>query len=453
MEPPSIQGEGMTAMEDRLPVSNQQRLWCTPETAGAFSPGFIIARALRITGPVDAVALQAALDDVVTRHEALRTVVVRDARPPYQQVHPPMPVPLTIRELPSDPSRQQVAEEQLAEAETASLDVEQLPLLRATLGRFDDQDSILTLLSHHSACDGWSMNVLVRDLVACYAARTGERPLDLPDVPRYQDYTRWQLDTTAQPAAAATMAYWREQLDGAHLFTLPTDRPITSPIATYVRHPFTVDSDVAAAFSRFVKAERFSGTMVQLAVFNVLAHRIRGTLDPTVNVIIHGRTEPEFQGTVGVFLNFLSMRTDLAGCSTFRDVLIRTRVTCLQAYEHEVLQHQVREAVPSLSEPLASPSNAYMVFGYWDAALTSATGGPYLLSEGATVLFRRSRASETLPGGVTWNMGMSSWGELGGGVQFSPDIFDESTVADWVSDYCRILAMAMADPDREWQEL
>src|ERR1700712_363519 len=157
----------MTAIEARLPVSSQQRLWCSPETANAFSPRFIISWALRLAGYIDAAALQTALDDVVARHEALRTIVVRDAGPPYQQVHPPMSVPLTVRDLPPHPSRQQVAEEQLAEAEAISLDVEQLPLLRATLARFDSHDSTLSLVSHHSACDGWSLNLVLRDLAAC----------------------------------------------------------------------------------------------------------------------------------------------------------------------------------------------------------------------------------------------------------------------------------------------
>src|SRR4051794_8768803 len=107
-----------------LPLSRQQQLWCTPWSAGAFHPGFVISRALRITGRLDPVALQGALDDVVARHEVLRTIIVRDAQPPYQRVYPPMPVPLTVRDLPPTPHRlrQEIAERQLAEVETSSID-------------------------------------------------------------------------------------------------------------------------------------------------------------------------------------------------------------------------------------------------------------------------------------------------------------------------------------------
>lgn len=443
----------MTAVDARLPVSSQQLLWCA-KTSDAFSPRFVIFVTLRITGHVDTAALQAALDDVVARHEALRTIVVRDADPPHQRVHPPMPVPLEVRELPSDRSREQAVEDQLAEAESASLDADDLPLLRAILTRFDSRDHLLSLVSHHSACDGWSMNLVVRELAACYVARTGARPLDRPSVPQYRDYVRWQQEAMTQPATAANIAYWQGQLDGAHLFTLPTDRPIpASYTAAYIQHPYVIDRDVTASITRLIQAEPFTASMVLLAAFNVLAHRIRGTVDPTISTMWAGRSEPEFKDTVGVFLNFLTMRTDLAGCRSFRDVLVRTRATCLRAYQHETLHRQVLDAVPSLAEPLVSPSNAYVVFGYWDRSLASATAGPSSIGEAASVVRRPTRVSETLPGGVTWGMGMTASGDIEARVQFNPEAFDEQTVAGWISDYCRILASAMASPGREWREL
>jgi non-ribosomal peptide synthetase component F len=193
--------------------------------------------------------------------------------------------------------------------------------------------------------------------------------------------------------------------------------------------------------------------MVLLATFNVLAHRISGTLDPTISTIFHGRSEPRFKDTVGLFLNFLAMRTDLVGCRSFRDVVLRTRASCLPGYEHEAPFQQVLEAVPSLGAPLADPFNCYMVFGYWDSFLTDATSQPFQIADGGYLIRKRSRTSEHLPGGVTWNMIMRGTGELGGSVQFNTEVFDEGTVAGWISDYCRILAKAMADPEREWPTL
>lgn len=442
-------------IEHRLPLSSQHQLWCAFELSDAFHPRFTISRAVRVTGPVDVPALQAALDDVVARHEALRTIIVRDAQPPYQLVHPPSPVPLTVQDLPLPAeSRQLAAENQLIEAEQSSIEVDQLPLLRAKLVRFDGTDSVLSLVSHHSACDGWSINLILRDLATCYQARAAGQPPSLPAVAQYQDYVRWQQASLDQPGTAAKQAYWREQLSGARIFTLPTDHPVPAVAnPSYVRHSFGIDGEVATAVSRFASTERFSALMVTLAAFNVLAHRISGTYDPAVNTIYYGRSDPQFKDTVGVFMYFVTMRTDLTGCRSFRDVVTRTRATCLQAYENVLLQHQLMEANPALMEPLLDPYNSYCIFGYWDASLTVATGEPFQLGEAAYFVRTRSRVSEQLPGGAGWSMGMSPSGELTGGVQFSPQHFEEHKIAGWVSDYCRILAAAMADPDREWQAL
>jgi len=445
----------MTVIEVRPPVSQQQLLWCTPGQSDAFSPRFVMGRALRITGRIDAAALRAALDDVVARHEMLRTIVVRDAQPPYQEIHPPLPVPLTVRELPTPAeARPQAAEDLLGEAEDSSIDVEQLPLLRATLTRFDDHDSVLSVVTHHSGCDGWSMNLILRDLVEFYAARIGERPLTLPDVLQYQDYVRWQLTELAQPRTAAKMAYWQDQLAGAQLFGLPGDHPVPARYtAPYYRHPFFIDRETTAAVHRFTRAERCSGFMVMLAAFNVLAHRISGTYDPTISTVFHGRSDPRFQDTLGMFMNFPIMRTDLSGCQSFRDVVLRTRATCLDALEHEVTLPQILQAIPSIGKALRHPVNAYSVFSYWDLTLTRATGEPYQIGEGATVIRRNSRSSEKLPGGTTWGMVATPSGEVSCGLQYNSEVFEEQTIAGWTADYCRIVAAAMADPNQNWQQL
>lgn len=444
----------MTTMKTPIPASLQQRLWCAPASSDAFSRRFIVPKALRISGPIDAEALQAALNDVVARHEALRTTLVRDADQPYQQVHPPLPVPLTIRDLPAGQPRQQVAEELLIEAETSSIEVEQLPLLRANLARFDNQDAVLSLVAHHSAVDAWSMDLVTRDLAVCYAARVDKRSPVLPYVPQYRDYVQWQLRTVAEPAAAANLAYWQRQLDGAQMFALPTDRPTpTVYTAEYLRHPFAIDSDVAQAVSRIIKAEHFSGFMVLLAALNVLAHQIDGTLDPAISTMFHGRTQPSFRDTVGVFLNFPTMRTSLGNCRSFRDVLRRTRATCMRAYEHEVLHQQILDTVPALAQPLADPANAYFVFGFSDTLLAGATEAEYRLGDNIFIAGTQTRTGQTLPGGVAWMLGQAPSGELGGGVQYSPEVLDEDTVTDWVAAYCRILAEAMADPERDWRQL
>lgn len=439
------------------PLSAQQTLWLGQP--GAYGPRFVVTRALRLTGPVDEAALRGALDDVVARHEMLRTVVVRDTDPPVQQVRPAGPVRLEVRELPQIPgrTRDQVAEDQLAEAELASVPVEELPLLSAVLARFDERDSVLSLLTHHTACDGWSLHLIVRDLAAYYAARTGERPLTLPEPLQYSDYTAWQRANTTGEAAAENMEYWREQLKGAEVFTLPTDHPVP-PVHTapYQSCNFVLDAGTMAAAARLAKAARCSTFMVMLATFAVMAHRIRGTLEPVVNTMIHGRGQPQFHDTVGPFLNFLPLRTDLAGCESFRDVVTRTRNACLGAYAHEVPVHELEQDQPPFWAPIRDPSCCDFIFGYFEPpfpAAEDAARDPFRISERTAIIRRRERESEQMPGGAAWSLGLNPEGAADGYLQFSPEDFDPATAARWVAEYAGLVAAAVAEPERDWQTL
>jgi len=447
----------MSANEAFAPLSSQQELWCMNEAA--FGPGFVVAMALRVTGQVDVAALHGALDDVVERHEVLRTTLVRDTRPPHQRIHPPLPVPLVVRDLPASDrrSRDEAAADLLAEVKRSSLPVEELPLLRAYLSRFDHQDSVLGLVVHHIASDGWSCDLIMRDLATRYAARTGAATPELPPAHQYADYARWQRDNLTGPAAAANLAYWREHLTGAEIFSLPTDRPARQVRETpYLACRTLIDANLAANVARLAKTMRTSRFVVLLAALNVLAHRIRSTFDPVINTIVHGRGNPRFRATVGPFLNFLALRTDLTDCVTFRDVLLHTRDTCQWAYKHEAPIERVKQEIPTLMASVAHPHNCDFIFGYQEPPISRGTAdekNPFQIAERSTVVRQRGRTSEEMPGGAAWNLTLVPSGEISGAVRFNPEEFDESTVAGWVSDYCRIVAEAVADPDREWKAL
>src|ERR1700733_2367138 len=173
---------GLDQEAKRYPLSFTQEWFLTMDQgddSGPFGRRYLIVFALRITGPVDVAVLQSALDDVVARHELLRTLVVRDADPPYQLVCPPCPVPLEVRDLPpvTGTSRDMVIQELLVEALAGTISAREVPLLRARLCRFDDRDSALFLTVHHSVSDGWLAQLVLRDLGAFYAARvTGIPP-------------------------------------------------------------------------------------------------------------------------------------------------------------------------------------------------------------------------------------------------------------------------------------
>src|SRR5580658_8399505 len=211
----------------RYPLSFTQEWFLTMDKgddSGPFGSRYLIVSVLRITGPVDLAVLQGALDDVVARHELLRTLVVRDANPPYQMVLPPCQVPLEVTDLTpvTGKSRDMVIQERLVEAEGGTISTREVPLLRALLCRFDDRDSALLLTVHHSVSDGWSVQVILRDLGAFYAARVSGAPPKLPQMRQYREYAEWQR-ANASTADDGALKYWADQLDGAREFVIPND--------------------------------------------------------------------------------------------------------------------------------------------------------------------------------------------------------------------------------------
>jgi condensation enzyme len=445
-----------TGSTDQFLLSYPQELWCEGVQSGTFGPRFIATAALRLAGPIAIAALQAALDDLVVRHEVLRTTVVYEADPPYQQVHPPSSVPLHVQDLQpmAGRSRELIAEELLIEAERSTLDVNELPLMRATLSRFDDHDAVLTLVIHHSVSDGWSVQLIMRDLAAFYEARvTGEQP-ELPPAPRYREYAAWQRARITGRATEMARAYWRKKLDGARRFALPADRPVPREHSEpYSLHGFRVDTDVMNAAAVFAKETQSSVFMVLLAAFYVLAHQIAGTNDLVVNTITTGRGETRFYDTVGPFLNFLPLRTEIGECGTFREIVARTKRTCLEAYSYEIPVRQVERQAPDLLRPLEEPMNCDFILGFAQPLFNDAR---YQIGESSYPVIKdvlQDTATADMPGGAAWTMDLLQSGLLIGRVQFNPEEFDSNTVINWVKDYCRLVPAAISAPDGDWRAL
>jgi condensation enzyme len=446
--------------EDRFPLSATQQRFCLGDLgdeAGTFGPRFTSEIAVRITGAMDLDALRAALDDVVRRHEILRTIVVRDASPRYQQVYPPAPATLEVHDLPPVDEAQRPARVQqiLASAARHDLRVRDLPLLRAELHRFDEQDSLLVVCSHHTAADGWSIQVLLRDLAACYRARCLGQPPQLPDAPQYRDFVAWE-QARCEGAADTARRYWQQKLAGAGLFALPVDRVVTGAYSRpYSAYYFTVDPAVTTELLRLAKTTRSSAFMVLLAAFNVLATGINQNPDVVVTSFSSGRNDPSLHDIVGSVVNSLPLRTQIADCVTFRDVLLRTRQTCLEAYAHEIPADRIEAQAPQLRAPLREPGRcrffAFSMFvSHVEDSLLEFADGSYQVRE--EVLQEESEGAD-LGGGFVWDMDLVPSGELTGTLRFNLDEFDQQTVVGWVSAFRRILAGGVLDPDAAWRQL
>jgi hypothetical protein len=425
------------------------------DEGGTFGHRFVLVRPLRITGKVDLEILQGALDDVVERHELLRTVVVRDADPPYQEVFPPCRVPLVVQEMPPVPgkSRETVVKEFVHQTETVS--AREVPLMHARLCKFDDQDSILFLTVHHSTTDAWSFEVILRDLGAFYTARVIGLPAELPLVRQYREYSEWQRAGATSTAEDGAPAYWRDKLDGAREFTIPNDRNHPDSYSRpYSLHADTIEANVITKASALATASRTTLFSVLLAAYYVMAHNLTGATDLTIRSFTAGRELEQFHNTMGLFLNCVPFRTDIADCTSFRDIVERAKETFIDAIAHELPVNVIEQTFPDFIKSRENLRTSQFIVSCDVTQLGHEISYP--IAEGARqieVRWLEEEGHRDIPSGTVWFVDFPPSGALVSGIMFNVDEFDESTVAGWATDFGRILTSAVSDPDQSWKTL
>ncbi|MCX0241714.1 condensation domain-containing protein [Streptomyces drozdowiczii] len=440
-------------------LSAPQVLWNSGDEgdeAGFFSHRFTMAGSWRITGPLDTAGLQWALDRLVVRHTILRTVVKRDKDSPTQEVVPARPVPLLVDHLAvaAGPDRDAAAERLRNEAETGSLDPRTVPLLRARLVRFDAEDAVLSLVTHHTAGDEWSMQVLLRDLAELIHAHAEDRPAALPEAVQYTDFTHDEHARENAPRTEEDRAYWRTRLAGARVFAVPTDREVPHVhSAPYSAHNFLLDAATVTAARELAAQADTPVSTVYLAAFNLLAHRIDGTTDPVIDTLTTVRPDPRHQGIVGPLMDFLALRTGLAGCDTFRDVLAATARTCREGHANAVPIQHVEDMLPELMSPNDEPRKTNLIFGAFappfEPDATRIADGTEEVPKPAGL----TPEGAWIPHGVAWTVHALATGELGGHIQFNTEELDPETVAGWARTYAALLEAAVREPDRAWNSI
>jgi amino acid adenylation domain-containing protein len=323
-----------------LPLSfAQRRLWFLDQllpgsTAYTFSP------ALRLHGPLDAGALRGALEEVVARHEALRTTFPTERGEPFQRVVPAAAVPLPVHDLSGETPAEREARAQALAAELLErpLDLATGPLLRAELLRLGPEDHVLALAIHHIVFDMWSLGVLYDELAALYAARREGRPNPLPALPaQYGDFTLWQRERLDGPGLERELAHWRARLEGATaLLDLPTDRPRPA-VQDFAGGTClsTLPADVRDACTDLQRRQQVTPFMSLLAGYAALLSRLSSSVDVSVGTSVAGRGEARFERLAGFFVNTLVLRIDLGGDPSFGELLQRARHVALEAFDHQ----------------------------------------------------------------------------------------------------------------------
>jgi amino acid adenylation domain-containing protein/non-ribosomal peptide synthase protein (TIGR01720 family) len=326
------------ARTGKLPLSfAQQRLWFLDQLEPN-SSRYNIFGAGHLKGALNVDALKYSVNEIVRRHEALRTTFALVDGEPVQIIAGVLDLGLPVIDL-SGPQERQAAEVQRAiDAEAQRpFDLAAGPLFRASVIRLASDEHILLLAMHHIVSDGWSLGVLMKELVTFYKAHS-DPTAPLPDELKiqYADFARWQREWLTEDVLNEQLVFWKDQLQAVPVLDLPTDRP-RPPVQTingsYRRQ--ILPRALAASISSLSQSAGVTVYMTLLAAFQVLLSRYTNQEDIAVGSPVAGRNRAETEDLIGYFVNTLVMRTDLSGNPSFRDVLGRVRDVALGAYTHQ----------------------------------------------------------------------------------------------------------------------
>ena len=431
-----------------VPMSHaQQRLWFIDQLEGP-NARYNLAYTKRLTGPLDAAALEAAFTDLTARHEPLRTTLHEIDGKPVQRVHDPAPVTLhrvtcTEEELP----------DVLRKTGGHTFDLSAEAPMRTTLVSVGPDDHVLVILLHHVVTDGWSRRPLARDLSTAYRARlAGEAPDWAPLPVQYADYTLWQrkvLGDEDDPASALStqLSYWEQALADLPVeLDYPTDRPRPDS-ASQRGGELLVDlgADLHAAMTTLAHDTDTTLAMVARAGLAALLTRLGSGSDIPLGTTVAGRGDAALDDLIGFFVNTLVLRVDTSGDPTFGELLARVQETSLAAYANqEVPFERVVEAVNPPRSPGRNPLFQVTLQVQLDRTEDLELAGVRV----ADVAAPRDVARFDLSFLLQAFTDDGRPGELRADVGYSTDLFDEATVRRLVERLVRLLTSAAARPDQ-----
>lgn len=334
----------------------QERLWFTEQWANERAV-YNIPLVIRVKGPLNLAALKRCLDEIMSRHEVLRTSFTVIDGQPRQLIAPAggirMPV-VALSELPVD-EREAESRRLWDEQTQQAFDLSQAPLLRILVLAQDEGDHVVVFNMHHVLCDEWSMKVLVAEVSELYRAFSLDQCPSLPQLPlQYADYAVWQrqqLDLERQ------LGYWRKQLDGLPVLNLPTDKP-RPPEQTFrgATETLRLPLEAAEALKDPERQEGVTLFMTLLAAFATFLYSYSGQSDIVVGTDVANRNYVETENLIGFFSNQLVLRVKLSEETTFRELLQSVRETTLDAYAHQdVPFEKVVKALQTSRDPSRSP--------------------------------------------------------------------------------------------------
>lgn len=426
---------------DAYPLSySQQRLWFL-DVYNQGSPFYNFSLEYRILGPLDTAALVASLGEIVRRHEALRTIFILDAEQPLQIVQHDELWSAQVTDLQFDPDgAERKAESLLRQAAGRAFDLAKGPLFHANLLRLAPEGHILQIVVHHIVFDGWSMEILIRELESLYTAFLKSRSSPLPDLPiQYGDFAVWQREQLQGERLREHLEYWKKTLADLVLLDIATDRPRPHQ-QTY--HGAVSRFELPATTGQFLAdwSNKRGATlfMTLLAAVNTLLWHRTGQTDIAIGTAVANRNRVEIEGLIGFFVNTLALRTDLAGDPSFSELVKRVREVVLTAQDHQELPFEkLVEELQTSRDPSRNPL-VQILFVLQQGSFIAL---PKLANLHTEQLSYRSLKT------TRFDLEFHLW-EIDGGVEglliYNTDLFDPST-AERLSVHLKEILSAAAD--------
>lgn len=433
-----------------IPLSfSQQRLWFIDQLYHG-SSFYNIPIAFHIQGNLDIIALQQSLNEIIKRHEVWRTNFKLINGEPIQEIFPESIWNLSIISLEDLSGKDWESEIKQFAAESAKkpFNLAKGLLVRASLLRLNQQEHILVVTMHHIITDGWSCGVFLHELSILYTAFSTNQPSPLMELPiQYSDFTIWQRDRIQGEFLATQLNYWKQQLQGElPILQLPMDRPRPNVTTfTGAKQYFTLSATLTNALKQLSQQEDATLFMTLLAAFNILLYCYADQEDILIGSPIANRNRAELEGMLGLFVNTLVLRNNLSGNPSFRELLHRVREVTLDAYAHQDLPFEM--LVEELQPERDLSRNPF----YEVMFVLQNTPGSVEEASGLT-LRTLEFDSGTAQLDIFLSMSESEEG-LAGCLEYNTDIFDLTTISQFINNFQTLLGNIIANPEHHLSEL
>nr|MDZ8289084.1 amino acid adenylation domain-containing protein [Nostoc sp. ChiSLP01] len=427
----------------------QQRLWFLDqlEPNSAF---YNVPIALRLAGSLNVAALEQSLQEIIHRHEALRTNFITVDGKPSQIIQTQTNWTVSIVDFKHlSTIEQEIAAQKLAQQQAVQpYDLARFALIRATLVVLSETENILLVCMHHVVSDGWSMGVFVQELAALYNAYSQGQPSPLTPLPiQYADFAIWQRQWLQGDVLQRQLSYWQQQLANAPaLLSLPTDRPRPA-VQTFAGayQQFALSQELTQKLTQLSQQQGVTLFMTLLAAYDTLLYRYTGVADILVGSPIANRDRSEIEGLIGFFVNTLVMRTNLAGNPSFSELLTRVRDMAMEAYSHQHLPFEMLVEALQPERNLSHTPLFQVMFALQDASiyrveLTGLAVSP-LKVEGTTAKFDLTLLMQNTATGL-----VGVW-------EYNTDLFDASTIERITGHFVTLLEGIIVNPQQQISQL